>query len=178
MRRIRKQSAGIRTSQSSSVTPRKHTKMSQLSVSGRLPLHKCYRSLLTLMPKSYTRSGQSERRTPPAPIKTPEWSSRLGGQRRIQVIQAPIETAGQVRTYTMVKLVSQVLLQLMIDRGCPMGTGLQPCHRNECAHACACVRQRPNAHTHIKRDGSTMFTSRNKQKAPARRHLHARPPRT
>ncbi len=43
-----------------------------------------YRSLLALTSTAYTRSGQSERCIPPAPIRTPEWSSRL---RRIIFIQ-------------------------------------------------------------------------------------------
>ncbi len=34
-----------------------------------------------------TRTGQSGRRVPPVPIRTPEWSSRLSGQRRILFTQ-------------------------------------------------------------------------------------------
>ncbi len=34
------------------------------------------------------RAGQSERRVPPAPIRTPDWSSRLSGQRRILFTQS------------------------------------------------------------------------------------------
>ncbi len=34
-----------------------------------------------------TRAGQSERCVPPAPIRTPKWSSRLSGQRRILFTQ-------------------------------------------------------------------------------------------
>ncbi len=45
--------------------------------------HVGYRSLLTRTPIAYTRPGQSECRIPPAPIRTPERSSRLGGQMRI-----------------------------------------------------------------------------------------------
>ncbi len=47
-------------------------------MSSRWFLNACYRSLLTR-----TRSGQSERRVQPAPNRTSERSSRLGGQIRI-----------------------------------------------------------------------------------------------
>ncbi len=55
----------------------------QLSERCRLFLHACYRSILELTSLSYTRAGKSERRVPPAPIRTPERSSRLSDQRRI-----------------------------------------------------------------------------------------------
>ncbi len=57
-----------------------------------LPSRTCYRSLLARKPIVYvhcmsvcvmTRNlGQSERHVPPVPIRMPECSSRLGGQRR------------------------------------------------------------------------------------------------
>ncbi len=40
-----------------------------------------YRSILVLASLANTRAGQSERRVPPAPIRTPELSSRLSGQK-------------------------------------------------------------------------------------------------
>ncbi len=43
----------------------------------------CYRSLLALTQKAYTRSGQSELHIQAAPIRTRELSSRLTGHRRI-----------------------------------------------------------------------------------------------
>ncbi len=43
-----------------------------------------------------TRAGQSGCRAPPAPIRTPEWSSRLSGQRRILFTQ-PLGTTGYER---------------------------------------------------------------------------------
>ncbi len=46
-----------------------------------------YRSIPVLTSLPNTRPGQSERRVPPAPIRTPEWSSRLSGQRRILFTQ-------------------------------------------------------------------------------------------
>ncbi len=46
-------------------------------------LHAGYRSVLVLTSLANTRAGQSELRDPPAPIRTPEWSSRLSGQKRI-----------------------------------------------------------------------------------------------
>ncbi len=46
-----------------------------------------YRSILVLTSLANTRTGQSERRSPPAPIRTPEWSSRLSGQMRILFTQ-------------------------------------------------------------------------------------------
>ncbi len=49
--------------------------------------HAGYRSILVLTSLAYTRSGQSERRVPSAPIRMPERSSRLSGQRRIPVTQ-------------------------------------------------------------------------------------------
>ncbi len=42
-----------------------------------------YRSILVLTSLANTRAVQSERRIPPAPIRAPECSSRLSGQRRI-----------------------------------------------------------------------------------------------
>ncbi len=41
------------------------------------------RSILVLTSLANTRAGQSEGRIPPAPFRTPEWSSHLSGQRRI-----------------------------------------------------------------------------------------------
>ncbi len=49
--------------------------------------HAGYRSVLVLTLLDNTRTGQSERRVPPAPIRTPEWSSRLSSQRRILFTQ-------------------------------------------------------------------------------------------
>ncbi len=46
-----------------------------------------YRSILVLTSLANTRAGQSGRRLPSAPIRTPEWSSRLSGQRRILFTQ-------------------------------------------------------------------------------------------
>ncbi len=46
-----------------------------------------YRSILVLTSLANTCAGQSERRSPPAPIRTPEWSSRLSDQRRILFTQ-------------------------------------------------------------------------------------------
>ncbi len=46
-----------------------------------------YRSILVLTLLANMHAGLSERRVPPAPIKTPEWSSRLSGQRRILFTQ-------------------------------------------------------------------------------------------
>ncbi len=46
-----------------------------------------YRSILVLTSLANTRAGQSECRYPPAPIRTPEWTSRLSGQRRILFTQ-------------------------------------------------------------------------------------------
>ncbi len=46
-----------------------------------------YRSILVITSLANTRAGQSERRIPPVPITTPEWSSRLSGQRRILFTQ-------------------------------------------------------------------------------------------
>ncbi len=45
--------------------------------------HADNRSILELTSPAYTRACQSERRVPPVPIRTPEWSLRLSGQRRI-----------------------------------------------------------------------------------------------
>ncbi len=55
---------------------------------GRMSLHAFYRLLLARVLPIASRanansSGQSERLVPPAPIRTPELSSRLNGQRRI-----------------------------------------------------------------------------------------------
>ncbi len=52
--------------------------------------HASYRSILVLTLLAYTRSGLSERRVPPAPIRAPEWSSRLSGQRLILFTQSPV----------------------------------------------------------------------------------------
>ncbi len=61
--------------------------LQNLNEGGRLSLHACYRSILVPTPLAYTRAGQSERGVPPAPIRTSEWSSRLGGQKRILYTQ-------------------------------------------------------------------------------------------
>ncbi len=45
--------------------------------------HAGYRSILALTSLAYTRADLLERRVPPAPIRMPEQSSRLSGQRRI-----------------------------------------------------------------------------------------------
>ncbi len=50
-------------------------------------LHACYRSIFVLTSLANTRAGQSKRCVPPTPIRTPEWSSRLSGQRRILFTQ-------------------------------------------------------------------------------------------
>ncbi len=42
-----------------------------------------YRSILVLTSLANTRADQCERGLPPAPIRTPEWSSGLSDQRRI-----------------------------------------------------------------------------------------------
>ncbi len=46
-----------------------------------------YQSILVLTVFENTRAGQPERRLPPAPIRTLEWSSRLSGQRRTLITQ-------------------------------------------------------------------------------------------
>ncbi len=50
-------------------------------------MHAGYRSILMLTSLANTRGGQSERHVSPAPIRTPEWSSRLSGNRRIPFTQ-------------------------------------------------------------------------------------------
>ncbi len=49
--------------------------------------HAGYRSILVLTSLTNTCGGQSECRSPPTPIRTLVWSSRLSGQRRILFIQ-------------------------------------------------------------------------------------------
>ncbi len=49
--------------------------------------HTGYQSSLVLSSLTDRRAGQSERRVPPAPIRTPEWPSRLSGQMRILYTQ-------------------------------------------------------------------------------------------
>ncbi len=46
--------------------------------------HAGHRSIIVLTSLACTHPGQSEHRTPPAPIRTPEWSAHLVGQRRIR----------------------------------------------------------------------------------------------
>ncbi len=46
-----------------------------------------YRLILVLTSLANTRAGQSERRIPPTSIRTPDWPSGLGGQRRILFTQ-------------------------------------------------------------------------------------------
>ncbi len=70
-----------------------------LSVSDRSS-HAGYRSLLPLTVKAYTRSGQSERRVPSAPIRTPELSARLGDQRRILDTQLRVITEHKRQLWT------------------------------------------------------------------------------
>ncbi len=48
-----------------------------------------YRSIFVLTSLANTCTGQSERRSPPAPIRTPEWSSRISGQLRILFTEPP-----------------------------------------------------------------------------------------
>ncbi len=40
-----------------------------------------FRTIFVLTSLANTRAGQSERRVPPVPIRTPEWPSRLSGQK-------------------------------------------------------------------------------------------------
>ncbi len=47
----------------------------------------CYRSILILTSLANTCTDQSERRSPPEPIRTPEWSSCLSSRRRILFTQ-------------------------------------------------------------------------------------------
>ncbi len=49
-----------------------------VAASCHLSLYACYRSIFVLTSLAKTRAGQSERRVPPAPLRTPDWSSRLG----------------------------------------------------------------------------------------------------
>ncbi len=59
-----------------------------IAASCHLSLHACNRSIIHVRRGIISRhAGQSERRGPPAPIRTPEWSSRLSGQRRILFTQ-------------------------------------------------------------------------------------------
>ncbi len=48
-----------------------------------------YRSILLLTTLANSHTGQSGRRVPTAPVRTPEWSSRLSGQRRFLFPQPP-----------------------------------------------------------------------------------------
>ncbi len=57
--------------------------LQQLGESGLLSLHAYYRSILVLTSQAFKRACQSQRRVSTAPIRSPEQSSRLNGQRRI-----------------------------------------------------------------------------------------------
>ncbi len=68
-------------------------------------LHTGYLSMLVLPSLAHTRTGQSERRIPPAPTRTHEWSSRLSRQRRIQTSAARHAWTRTTPRYTVQKAV-------------------------------------------------------------------------